>query len=85
MLCYHRDYTTTAAYCERALCAEHDVITAGRGQDVDLGDGAPASALVEAAGGDVDLLLAIEGATFIPSELERCPCPGADTLQNIDR
>lgn len=76
VLCYHQDPTTTAAYCERALRASHDVVTAGRGQDLDLGDGATASQLVEATGG-ADLLLVIEGATFVPQDLERCPCPTA--------
>ena len=82
LLCYDRSATTTAAYCEAALRRAHDVVTAGRGQDLDpgqrpgLADDAPA--VVEAAaarlGGPVDLLLAIEGETYVPRGVERAPC-----------
>jgi glycogen(starch) synthase len=78
LLCYHRSATTTAAYCEPALRRAHSVVTAGRGQELDLGDDVTAAALVRAAagrlGGPIDLLLVIEGETFVPRELELAPC-----------
>ncbi|MCO5171171.1 MAG: glycosyltransferase [Planctomycetes bacterium] len=78
LLCYHRSATTTAAYCEAALRRAHAVVTAGRGQELDLGDDATAEALVHAAaerlGGPVDLLLVVEGETFVPRALEQAPC-----------
>ncbi|HZU99356.1 MAG TPA: glycosyltransferase, partial [Planctomycetota bacterium] len=76
LLCYNESDTTTAAYCETALREHADVVTAGRGQDVDLGD-ATATALVGAAGGRVDLLFVIEGENYFPHELEDAPCPTA--------
>lgn len=77
VLCYHRSATTTAAHLERALRREHDVVAAGRGQPLDLGGHASAKDLVEAAGGDADLLLVVEGETYLPRSLETCPCPTA--------
>lgn len=77
VLCYHRSDTTTAFYCEQALRRDHDVVTAGRGQELDLGDAATAADLVAAAGGEVDLLLVVEGETYVPAEVERAPCPTA--------
>ncbi len=75
LLCYHRSATTTAAYCEAALRAlGHEVVTAGRGQDLDGGPEVTAEELVAAAGGAIDLVLAIEGETFVPRELVRAPC-----------
>ena len=76
LLCYGRSETTTAAYCERALRREHEVVTAGPGQELDLGP-ASAQALVEAAGGEVDLLLMVEGENYFPAGLEEAPCPTA--------
>jgi len=73
LLCYNKSATTTAAYCERTLRREHDVVTAGRGQEIDLGPDASAAALCETAGG-VDVLLVIEGENFIPRALEEAPC-----------
>src|SRR5207302_4181339 len=63
LLCYNKNPSTTAAYCEAALRREHEVVTAGRGQEVDLGREATARELVEAAGG-ADLLLVIEGENY---------------------
>jgi glycogen(starch) synthase len=77
LLCYHKNETTTAAYCEAALRAEHDVVTAGRGQDLDLGDDVTAAALVREVGGRVDLLLVVEGENYFPRELDDAPCPTA--------
>jgi len=76
VLCYGASDTTTAAYCERALRAEHDVVTAGPGQELDFGPEATAAEVVAAAGG-ADLLLAIEGENYTPRELSACPCPTA--------
>jgi glycogen(starch) synthase len=77
LLCYDREATTTAAYCETALKnLGHEVVTAGHGQDVDLGD-RPAREIVREAGGTFDLLLAIEGATYVPRELAGAGCPTA--------
>src|SRR5207302_10086914 len=77
LLCFNESDTTTAAYCESALRAEHDVVTAGRGQDIDMGEGASAGELVEAGGGAFDLLLCVEGENYIPRDLENAPCPTA--------
>ena len=78
LLCYHRSATTTAAYCEAALRRAHDVTTAGRGQELDPGDDVTAAALVAAAaerlGGPIDLLLVVEGETYVPRALEHAPC-----------
>jgi glycogen(starch) synthase len=76
LLCYNANATTTAAYCEAALRREADVVTAGRGQDVDMGD-TTASEIVSAAGGHFDLLLAIEGENYLPRELDEAPCTTA--------
>ncbi|MCW8138147.1 MAG: glycosyltransferase [Planctomycetota bacterium] len=86
LLCYHSSVTTTAAFLERALRREHDVVTAGRGQDLDLGASATAADLVEAAGRlvgrRVDLLLVVEGETYLPRAVDDAPC--ATALWAID-
>src|SRR5262249_36099755 len=58
-----------------ALRKDHEVTTAGRGQDLDRGD-VTAAELVQAAGG-ADLLLVIEGENYVPRDLEDAPCPTA--------
>lgn len=68
---------TPATYCEQALRSEHDVVTAGRGQEVDLGPDATARRLAEAAGGNFDLLLVVEGDTFVPNGVAESPCTTA--------
>jgi GT2 family glycosyltransferase/glycosyltransferase involved in cell wall biosynthesis len=80
LLCANRPVSgpiTPAVYCERALRREHDVVTAGRGQEVDLGPNASAREVVEAAGGAFDLLLVVEGDTFVPKGVSEAPCPTA--------
>jgi glycosyltransferase involved in cell wall biosynthesis/GT2 family glycosyltransferase len=77
VLCYRKNPNTTAAHLEAALRKTHEVVTAGVGQDVDLGSGASATEIVREAGGDVDLLLVVEGDNYVPRELEAAPCPTA--------
>ncbi len=81
LLSYHRSATTTAAYCETALRREHDVVTLGRDQDLDLGRDAPLDVVLplaaERLGGEVELVLAIEGETLLPPGVEDAPCPTA--------
>ncbi|MBI3722333.1 glycosyltransferase, partial [bacterium] len=77
LLCYNKSPTTTAAYCEAALRREHDVVTAGRGQEIDQGDGASAADLVRQAGGAIDLLLAVEGENYLPRDPRGAGCPTA--------
>ena len=78
LLCYHRSETTTAFYCERALRRRHHLVSAGQGQELDLGPDASVAELVQAAeprlGGPPDLLLVVEGANYIPPGLEAAPC-----------
>jgi glycosyltransferase involved in cell wall biosynthesis/GT2 family glycosyltransferase len=76
LLCYGKSMTTTAAYVESALRAEHEVVTAGPGQDIDLGETATASDLVREAGHS-DLLLVVEGVNYFPRELEGASCSTA--------
>lgn len=68
VLCYGKSETTTAAYCEAALREAHEVVTAGPGQELDLGR-VSARELLEEAGG-ADLLLVIEGENYLPVELQ---------------
>jgi GT2 family glycosyltransferase len=75
LLCYNKNPNTTAAYCEAALRRAHDVVTAGKGQDLDLGD-VTTEELIDAAG-NVDLLLAIEGENYLPREISQASCTTA--------
>ena len=77
VLCYRKNPNTTAAYLEAALRRSHDVVTAGPGQELDLGGESTAAELVRDAGGEVDLLLVVEGENYLPRELEQAPCPTA--------
>src|SRR5262249_4923317 len=81
ILCFNESETTTAAYCETALREEADVVTAGRGQDLDLGE-TTAQDLVREAGGRVDLIFVVEGENYFPREIEDAPC--ATALWAID-
>jgi glycosyltransferase involved in cell wall biosynthesis len=54
-----------------------DVVTAGPGQDVDLGSAATALQIVQEAGGEIDLLLVVEGENYVPRDLEAAPCATA--------
>ena len=78
LLCYGASSTTTAAYCEAALRRDHQVVTAGPGQVLDLGAEVGASELVarasERLGGEIDLLLAIEGTNYLPLGIEDAGC-----------
>lgn len=75
-LCYHRDPHTTAAYCEDALRAKHDVVTVGRDQDVDIDREVSVNELLGLCGG-ADLVLSIEGATYLPTHVEEADCATA--------
>ena len=78
VLCYGASRNTTAVHCEAALRRAHRVLTAGPGQELDLGEAASAAELVDTAsrqlGGEVDLLLAVEGVNYLPPGLEEAPC-----------
>src|SRR5581483_5878682 len=76
LLCYNESDTTTAAYCESALRELAEVVTAGRGQDMDIGE-ATAADLVAAVGSRIDLLFVVEGENYLPREIEDAPCPTA--------
>ncbi|MGE3376467.1 MAG: glycosyltransferase [Vicinamibacteria bacterium] len=77
LLCYGRSETTTAAYVEAALREAHEVVVAGPGQALDLGERASAAELCEAGGGGFDLLLCVEGENYFPARLADAPCPTA--------
>ncbi|MGE0709140.1 MAG: glycosyltransferase [Planctomycetota bacterium] len=77
LLCYGRSETTTAAYVEAALREAHEVVVAGPGQALDLGELATAAELCEAGGGGFDLLLCVEGENYFPARLADAPCPTA--------
>ena len=78
LLCYGASSTTTAAYGESALRRDHAVVTAGPGQVLDLGEEVSATELTarasERLGGEIDLLLAVEGMNYLPQGIEEAPC-----------
>jgi glycogen(starch) synthase len=76
LLCANKDPISTAAYCERALRSQHDVVTAGRGQEIDLRRPATVRELAGKAGA-LDLVLVVESDNYVPLDLEDAPCPTA--------